>query len=53
MRTILSSMINVINGLDKVRNEYDDKSKENYKPETRHTFLIINAARTITEFFTT
>ena len=46
-------MINVINGLDEVRNEYGDahgKSKKNYKPETRHAFLAINAARTITEF---
>ena len=24
--------------------------KKNYKPETRHAFLAINAARTITEF---
>ncbi|MGI2286804.1 abortive infection family protein [Staphylococcus cohnii] len=53
-KTILSGMINVINGLDEVRNEYGDahgKSKKNYKPETRHAFLAINAARTITEFF--
>lgn len=52
-RTILSGMINVINGLDEIRNEYGDahgKSKKNYKPETRHAFLAINAARTITEF---
>ena len=46
-------MINVINGLDEVRNEYGDahgKSKKNYRPETRHALLAINAARTITEF---
>ncbi|MDK4074936.1 abortive infection family protein [Staphylococcus pseudintermedius] len=52
-KTILSGMINVINGLDEVRNEYGDahgKSKKNYKPESRHAFLAINAARTITEF---
>uniref|UniRef100_UPI0004659572 abortive infection family protein n=1 Tax=Staphylococcus aureus TaxID=1280 RepID=UPI0004659572 len=52
-KTILSGMINVINGLDEVRNEYGDahgKSKKNYRPETRHAFLAINAARTITEF---
>ncbi|MBV5141451.1 abortive infection family protein [Staphylococcus xylosus] len=52
-KTILSGMINVINGLDEVRNEYGDahgKSKKNYKPETRHAFLAINSARTITEF---
>ena len=49
----LSGMINIINGLDEVRNEYGDahgKSKKNYKPETRHAYLAINAARTITEF---
>ncbi|MBS3630569.1 abortive infection family protein [Staphylococcus aureus] len=52
-KTILSGMINVINGLDEVRNEYGDahgKSKKNYRPETRHALLAINAARTITEF---
>ncbi|MEC5301593.1 abortive infection family protein [Staphylococcus shinii] len=46
-------MINIINGLDEVRNEYGDahcKSKKNYKPETRHAYLAINAARMITEF---
>ncbi|EGS80633.1 abortive infection family protein [Staphylococcus epidermidis] len=52
-KTIMSGMISVVNGLDEVRNEYDDthgKSKKSYKPETRHAFLTINAARTITEF---
>lgn len=40
-KTILSGMVNVINGLDEVRNEYVDahgKSKKNYKPETSHAF---------------
>lgn len=48
-KTILSGMVNVINGLDEVRNEYVDahgKSKKNYKPETSHAFLAINTART-------
>lgn len=52
-KTILSGMINVINGLDEIRNEYGDahgKSVKNYKPETRHAILAVNAAKAIIEF---
>lgn len=52
-KTILSGMINIINGLDEIRNEYGDahgKSFKNYKPENRHAILAINAAKAMTEF---
>ena len=51
-KTILSGMINIINGLDEIRNEYGDahgKSFKNYKPENRHAILL--TAKAMTEFY--
>ncbi|MBH9581559.1 abortive infection family protein [Staphylococcus felis] len=45
-----------LNSLDEVRNEYGDahgKCIKNYRQETRHAILAVNAARTLTEFLLT